>query len=253
MLVDQLIQFAMSRAANKLVQDLRVGINYTAAMLDDGSCGLAYSFHQELGYFQGILDKAGSFTGRPARQLIPLAASTDLLKSVVGVAVLNAVVNSRAVLESNTGLRQGKGLEWLGLTPQDTVGMVGHFGPLVPRVKQQVKELFILERRTMEDEWVFPDWAAPQILPQCDVIILTGTTVINKTIDMLLPYCTGARQIAVLGPSTPLVPPIFWPVGVTVLAGMEVLDGPAVLKVIGEGGGARNCNKYMQALGFSKY
>lgn len=252
MLVDQLIRFALSRVENKVVQDLRVGINYTAAMLDDGSCGLAYSFHQELGYFQGILDEAGSFTGRLARELIPMAASTDLLKSVVGVAVINAVVNSRAVLESNTGLRKGKGLEWLGLTPQDTVGMVGHFGPLVPRVKQQVKEIFILERRSMEEEGILPDWAAPRVLPRCNVIILTGTAIINKTIDMLLPYCTGARQIAVLGPSTPLVPTVLRPAGVTVMAGMEVLDGPAVLKIIGEGGGARNCNKYMQALGFSR-
>lgn len=252
MLIDQLITYGLSRAGNKVIQELRVGINYTAAMLDGDCCGMAYSFHQELDYFQGILRGAGSLKGQQAKQLIPLAASTNLLESVVGVAVLNAVVNSRTVLESNSSLREGKGLEWLGLKPQDTVGMVGHFGPLVPRVKQQVKEIFILERRSMEGEGIFPDWAAPRILPQCDVVILTGTTVINKTIDLLLPYCTAARQIAILGPSTPLVPSVFWPLGVTVLAGMEVLDGPAVIRVISEGGGARSCNNYLQAVGFTK-
>ena len=53
---------------------------------------------------------------------------------------------------------------------------------------------------------LYPDWAEYRLLPECDVVILTGTSVINGTIDQLLSWCSGAREVSVTGPSTPMYP-----------------------------------------------
>ena len=40
-----------------------------------------------------------------------------------------------------------------------------------------------------------------------------------------------------MGASTPLVPAVFGPRGVTLLSGITVTDGPGILQVVSEGGG----------------
>jgi len=77
-------------------------------------------------------------------------------------------------------------------------------------------------------------------LPQCQVVVMSATTLLNHTIDGLLDCCKAAREIALLGPSTPFLPEPFRKRGVTILSGVQVLDGPRVLRVVSEAGGTRN-------------
>ena len=49
MLIDALIKAAEKQAAGKKLLDLRLGLGYTAALLDDGSARLAFTFRRELG------------------------------------------------------------------------------------------------------------------------------------------------------------------------------------------------------------
>lgn len=46
---------------------------------------------------------------------------------------------------------------------------------------------------------------AAEMLPQCQVVILSATTLLNRTVDDLLDLCRNARELAILGPSTPLL------------------------------------------------
>jgi hypothetical protein len=62
---------------------------------------------------------------------------------------------------------------------------------------------------------------------------------LNRTIDTILGYCQGAREVAILGPSTPLLLSVFASRGVTILSGMEVTDPSQALRIISEGGGTR--------------
>jgi uncharacterized protein (DUF4213/DUF364 family) len=123
------------------------------------------------------------------------------------------------------------------LEPSDTVGMVGYFGPMVEELRTRVSVLHIFERTPRDEEGVLPDWASPILLPECDVAIVSGTTVINRTLDGLLACATKAREVVVLGPSTPMVPDLFEKRGVTLLSGIQVTDAPRLLRVISEGGG----------------
>jgi uncharacterized protein len=70
-------------------------------------------------------------------------------------------------------------------------------------------------------------------------VILSATTLLNRTIDGLLQLCQNAREVAILGPSTPLLPEAFGTHGVTLLSGIQVIDPQRALRIVSEGGGTR--------------
>jgi uncharacterized protein (DUF4213/DUF364 family) len=71
------------------------------------------------------------------------------------------------------------------------------------------------------------------------VAIITGTSLINGTIDRLLRLAAGCREVAILGPSTPLLAEAFRGLQVHCLSGVRVEDPEEVFRIIGEGGGFR--------------
>ncbi len=78
------------------------------------------------------------------------------------------------------------------------------------------------------------------MLPECDVIIISSTTLINKTIDSLLDLSKDARETIILGATTPFLPHVFIKRGVTMLSGIEVTDKNRMLQIVSEGGGMRD-------------
>ena len=238
MIVDDLLQFSEKRLKKRSVVDMRLGLGYSAVLLDDGSLGLAYSLRSGPFHCCEISDKAGELEDN-AWDLARLALTPRGIDSAVGVATINAAINPRVEAE------QGDILEFLKLRPNDKIGMIGYFRPLVPKLREH-HELLIFERapeRASQDDEVHPDWAAEKMLPTVDVAIITGTTIINKTIDHLLELTANAREIAVVGPSTTLAANVFAKRGVTLLSGMVVEDVDKALKIVSQGGGARNLSK----------
>ena len=164
-----------------------------------------------------------------------LSLSENLLEASVGLATINALVNQKC----KTAIG-GDILTVMKTGNTDTVGMIGFFGPLVEPLKKSVKKLYIFEEKSISDcPDVYPAEKTTEILPLCNVVILSATTLINKTIDRLLSQAKDARNIIIVGASTPLLPRIFSKRGVTLLSGVQVVDSARVLQIVSEGGGMR--------------
>jgi uncharacterized protein (DUF4213/DUF364 family) len=71
---------------------------------------------------------------------------------------------------------------------------------------------------------------------------------LNRTLDDLLVFCRNAREVAILGPSTPLLPQVFAGRGVTLLSGVQVVDGERVLRLVSAGGGTRQLGSSVRKL-----
>ena len=84
---------------------------------------------------------------------------------------------------------------------------------------------------------MLPAEVAYEELPRCDVAIITSTALILGGMDRLLEAAAKCREIALVGASTPLMPEVFAPLGVTLLSGIIVTDGPGILQIVSEGGG----------------
>jgi len=75
---------------------------------------------------------------------------------------------------------------------------------------------------------------AAQVLPQVDVVALTGTSLINHTFDDLIRFCRPDAFVLLLGPSAPLSPVLF-EAGVDAVSGTWVTDPELVLRSVGQG------------------
>ncbi|MBI5444411.1 MAG: DUF364 domain-containing protein [Deltaproteobacteria bacterium] len=217
--------------ADEPVRDVRIGLGYTAVQVESGAVGLAYTFRDDLPGGCTAFRGARPLAGRKAADILPYLDSTDKLEASVGLATVNALV-SRDVVHAF----KGDVLDALDLRSSDLVGMVGFFDPLVKPLRDRVRELRIFELAPRA-EGLFGSEVAGEWLPRCDVALITSTTLLNATLDDLLAACRGCRQVALLGPSTPLVPGAFTGTPVTHLSGVLVADPEGVLRAVSEGGG----------------
>jgi uncharacterized protein (DUF4213/DUF364 family) len=143
------------------------------------------------------------------------------------MAALNALleVDERSCTEVNAReviLERGAG---------KNVAIVGHF-PFVERVRQAAAACWVLELHPRPGD--LPARQAAEVLPQADVVALTGTSLINHTFDDLVELCRPGAFVILLGGSAPLTPVLF-DCGVDAVSGTRVVDVPAALQTVGEG------------------
>ncbi len=235
-IIQEILEVIEDQASIKIVKDIRIGLCYTAVLLDDGQLGLAYTFHSHnvspcLKPFE-----SGKIKGKNAMEVARYASSDNLLESSVGLAAINAIVNKQ--IENTI---EGDILDVITLKSSDTVGMVGFFGPLIEPLKKSAKKIYIFEKKDITNfPDLYPAEKAFEMLPGCDVIIISATTLINKTIDSLISTSKDARETIILGATTPFLPNIFSTRGVTMLSGIEVTDKNRMLQIVSEGGGMRD-------------
>jgi uncharacterized protein len=242
MLADELVEYGLNAAAQHAVMDIRIGLGYTAVGLENGSCGLAYTLHETEYESCSVIPEAGTLAGRKALELIPWMKSPDVTACAVGLATLNALIKpSNAAAESDI-------LDLISIKPEDTTGMIGYFGPLVEPIKKRARTLHIFERKPDPQYEILPESATTELLPSCQVIVMSATTLLNHTIDGLLDLSKNAREIAILGPSTPFLPEIFRRHGVTILSGLHVIDAARIFRIVSEGGGTRQFLKAARKL-----
>jgi len=182
------------------------------------------------------LSRAGEIAGMRTLDLASALTSWNLPEAALGLAAINSALNAGTPVGRSAGLYPGQRMDedvftyLLDELRGKKVAVVGHFRNL-ERV-QAVCELSILERLPQPGD--FPDPACEWILPGQDYVVITATTLINKTLPRLLQLSRNAR-VVLAGPSTPLTPKLF-EFGIDVLGGLVVEDEARVWAVIQEGG-----------------
>ncbi|MBF1010985.1 MAG: Fis family transcriptional regulator, partial [Lachnoanaerobaculum sp.] len=73
-------------------------------------------------------------------------------------------------------------------------------------------------------------------LPDSDLDVITGVTILNDTLPDLLAMCKPGADILVTGPTAGMIPDAFFKRGVTVMGGILVTKPDELLDVISEGG-----------------
>lgn len=180
-----------------------------------------------------------SITGMPVRKLAEQVKSWDFHNASLGLAAINSVLNTRERAEIIDGRRldqqqEGDAFEFYAeLMRGKKVAVVGHF-PMLFRYAD-ICQLSILERRPQPGD--YPDTACEVLLPQQDIVFITGVTVTNKTLPRLLQLSKDA-YVVMVGPSVPLASFLF-EYGVNMLSGTVVVDDAAVWRAVAEGGSLR--------------
>lgn len=234
MILNALKHYALKKAGASGIKDIRMGLGYTAAQLENGAAGVAYTFRDAAGGGCSVFSGKRPLAGQPGRDVLQYLCSPLSLERTVGLAVANALLNG-----DNPAFSEGDILDCLDITKDDTVGMVGYFAPLIAGLQKRAEKLHIFENFPEKGENLYPADRADTMLPACSVVLITATALINQTFEHVISLCSNCRIKAVLGASTPLCPEIFKEYGVTLLSGVMVTNPAGILRTVSEGGGMR--------------
>jgi len=241
MICHGLVSMYYDRAKERHISDIRIGLGYTAVLLDDGRCGLAWTGTCVEKTCCSLMEGAGSFIGKSAAELIHFYPSHNPLKASVGLATINSLANYE-----KTEKKEGDIIGYLNLKPDDRVGIIGDFKPLVKEIEKITEKIFIFEKNFSDSKYFTLETAMTEILPSCSVVLITATTLVNKTFEPLIELLKDVPTSALLGPSTPLVPAFFSDKNIRILSGVQVIDTDRVLKVVSQAGGMKSFKGFVK-------
>jgi uncharacterized protein (DUF4213/DUF364 family) len=194
-------------------------------------CGMASALSGcDAGHHSAIKD-VGKLHLKSARELAAYALSDNPLEASLGVAAINSLLE----VDESRGKQANASEVLTRLGRGKNVALVGHF-PFIPQLRSAAGQLWVIEQNPGENE--YPAGAASRLLPQAQVVAITGSALINHTLEDLLAHCPPEASVMVLGPSTPLSPVLF-DFGATIISGTRVIDEQAVLRTVGQGASFR--------------
>lgn len=214
------------------VRDYSVGHVWTWLESDEGTMGVAMTTNVRSRPSIALDDVAGA----PLREVAELAKSWNLIDASIGVAAINAWHNHSGRVDK-AGLRTATGGAfdtYADLVKGKRVATIGHF-PAIEERLSDAATLTILERSPRPGDFI--DTAAEYVLPDQDVVFVTGSTMVNKTLPRLLELAKRATVI-VTGPSTPLSPVLF-DHGASGLSGLIVTDAAGLTRSLRGAGRGR--------------
>lgn len=208
---------------------------FCAIELEDGAFGLSYVL---LGDTLASLVRAHGGGALPLAGAEPLALARRLqggseVERAIALAAINALTDSVWRRVGYEPPPAGNSLGDVVLGPQDQLGMIGFFPPLVQRVAEAGGRLAVVE---MNAEMVerqrerYPNITIGldrALLAPCNLVVGTSTMLLNHTLDAMLAAAPNAQRFAVIGPSAGLWPDALFERGVTLLGGTRVTDPAA--------------------------
>ncbi len=209
-----------------------IGVHWT--LVCSKYCGLASTMVGEGPHGHSRVRDVGKLEQKSAQELAQWVLSDTLLEASIGIAAINSLLEVKesqmeTVNASEVIARKSKGKNLV---------VVGHF-PFVEHLSSIARNCWVIEKRPYGND--FPEDTARQFIPQADVIAITGTALINHTMENLLSLCPSGSLIMVLGPSTPLSP-LFFKYGISFLSGARVMDEEAAIKTIQQGASFQQVN-----------
>nr|WP_319373483.1 DUF364 domain-containing protein [uncultured Methanobacterium sp.] len=240
-LVNELLEAASEN--DSPVTDVRVGVSWTGVHGKYGGVSKTYGIPVVHGNYTRDM---GDLTNKTTMELAEYVKSWNLVEASIGVAALNSMMKPRGKKDINA---QDLIIEE---SHNKKVTMVGKF-PKIDAIRSVAKEFWVLESdQTLLNprEGIITEAAAEYVFPGSDIIIITGSTLINKGLER---YLNLAKQedayTIILGPSTTMSDVLF-DYGADMLAGVELLDPEAILRKISQSGGMINTRVCKGEIGF---
>ena len=206
--------------------------------LVDAECGMGAAALHRGG---ARLRMERGWVGRPLRELAERAKSWDFEVASVGVAALNAWHNQHERLGRLGLIRDAESVDpFVFLAPvaarmaaekndgsRPRAVVIGHF-PHLAAIAEHA-DVAVLERAARADTDL-PDTACEYLLPDADLVVMTGMTLANKTMPRLLELSRAALACAV-GPSATISASVL-EVGADLVAGSVVTDAALAREVV---------------------
>jgi uncharacterized protein len=187
---------------------------------------------------------SGKLRARPALDLASEGLGENSIRRAVGIATMNALADTcwRRRPHPETELRLGiDAFDATDIYPQDKVVVIGAFVPFLRELKRRHQPFLVLEQdpATLKaDELPFfrPAEQAATVVPEADVLLITGTTLLNDTLEDLLALAKPTARVTMVGPTVSFLPDPLLRRGADILGTVRITVPDEFLEVLAEGG-----------------
>jgi len=170
----------------------------------------------------------GKMKGKPARDAIKEAFSDHGIRRGVGIAAVNALAELCWERRPHPLVELKRGIDAFDANifrSDDLAVVVGAFVPFLKELKRRNQPFLVLEKDpdTLKPEelpFYRPAEMAREVVPQADVLLITGTTLLNDTLEDLLSWARPDARVTVVGPTVGLLPDAFLKRGADILGGV---------------------------------
>jgi uncharacterized protein (DUF4213/DUF364 family) len=253
-ILDDAVQLLKERLGDDFesltVERLVAGLFFTGVKLSNGAAGICFTPIKEIPEAVCCPSSAGRVFnpmqayGMRVADVVAALSSPGALKVAVAIATINALsstcwskgwedrYNIQINMDAADAVRMLEG---------STVAVVGAIIPGLQRLKRRGGTWWVIERDTRSlkademDHYVSTE-RSEEVIRVADVLIITGVTIVNFTLDRILEVARMGAEIAVMGPTASMLPEPLFDRGVNVIGGVWVKKPDELLDVLAAGG-----------------
>ena len=253
-ILDEAAQLARQKLGDTfhdlIIERSVIGLFFTGVKLSNGAGGVCFTPIKEIPEAVCCPSSAGrifepaKIPGMKVVNALSALSSPEPMKVAVAIATLNALSStcwSQGGTEHYNMNMNMDALEAVRLTDDSAVAVIGAIVPVLRLLKRRGGTWWIIEQdpKTLrEDEWphYVPEERSKEVLGKADVLIITGVTLVNHTLENILEYARPGAEIAVMGPTASMLPEPLFERGVRVVGGVWVKKPDELLDVLASGG-----------------
>ena len=239
-----------AESENISLERLVIGIFFTGVKLTNGAGGMCFTPIKEIPEAVCCPSSVGrafnpfEVKNMKAVDVLSSLSSREPMKKSAAIATLNALSASCWARGLNSGYtiqRKVDALDAVRVEKGKSVALVGAIVPALRALKRRGGTWWVVEQdvRTLKGEELdhyVPAERSEEILRQADVLIITGVTLVNGTLEGILKSAKPEAEIAVVGPSAGLLPGPMFERGVRVVGGVWVQKPDTLLDALAAGG-----------------
>jgi uncharacterized protein (DUF4213/DUF364 family) len=247
----QLVKQKLGSDFEKLtVERIVVGLFFTGAKLSNGAGGVSYTPVKDIPQAVCCPSSAGrifdpvKIKGINAAAVLAALSSDEPIKAAIAIATLNALsaicwdrgLNDNYRIQMNTDA-----VDVVRMPAESSVAVIGAFVPILRKLKIRGGRWWVIEQdpRTLKSDEMdhfIPADRSGETIAEADVLIITGVTLVNHTLEPILKAARPDAEIAVVGPTASMLPEALFESGARVVGGVWVKKPDELLDVLAAGG-----------------
>jgi uncharacterized protein (DUF4213/DUF364 family) len=247
----QLIKQKLGIDFEKLtVERIAVGLFFTGAKLSNGAGGVSYTPVKDIPQAVCCPSSAGrifdpvKINGMKAAAVLAALSSDEPIKAAIAIATLNALsaicwergLNDNYHIQMNTDA-----VDVVRMPAESSVAVIGAFVPILRKLKTRGGRWWVIEQdpqtlKSDEMDHFIPADRSDETIAAADVLIITGVTLVNHTLEPILKAARPDAEIAVVGPTASMLPDALFERGARVVGGVWVKKPDELLDVLAAGG-----------------
>ena len=247
----QLVKQKLGSDFEKLtVERIAVGLFFTGAKLSNGAGGVSYTPVKDIPQAVCCPSSAGrifdpvKIKGMKAFDILAALSSDEPIKTAIAIATLNAFSATcwEQGLTDNYRIQMNTdAVDVVRMPAERSVALIGAFVPVLRKLKARGGRWWVIEkdRRTLKSDELdhfIPAERSDETLAAADVLIITGVTLVNHTLESILKVARADAEIAVVGPTASMLPEALFERGARVVGGVWVKKPDELLDVLAAGG-----------------